>query len=305
MICTMKDVYSSIRRSEPKRVAVAQAADAHVLEALTEAFKEGFIFPILVGNEKKILEAAKNAHLDIEQFEIVHIEDDKDASLKAAELVALHQADVIMKGLMESADFLRAILNKEYGIREQDKVISTIAAVSLKKLNRFIFITDPGFTPLPDREMKVKLIENAVETAKKFEIEKPNVAMICAAESVNPKMISTIDAKEIEDMNKNGEITDCTVAGPISLDLALSAEAVRQKHYNNPVGGKADILVVPSLEVGNVLYKSLSLFSEIETGGIMTGTKVPVIFTSRADSAETKKNTLALAIFLAQKEEKK
>jgi len=297
----IKEVYEEVKSAKAPRMAVASAADADVLKAVAGACALGIVKPILVGDKDKIEKIAADKGLDLKAAEIVDIKDPKEAAGRAVALAKQGDVDIVMKGFLESADFLRAVVNKETGIKLPGRTISAIAVVELKKLGRMVFITDPGFIPLPDKEMKVKIIENAVDAAKKLGVDEPKVALLCAAETVNPKMISTVDASEINEMYNKGEIKDCVVAGPISFDLAISPEAAAHKGYTNPVAGKADILVVPSLETGNILYKSLSYFADMETGGIMTGASVPIVFTSRADTAETKQNTIAFAVCLAQK----
>lgn len=300
MIQSIREIYAEIQDKEPMVTAVAQAADAHVLEAVVKAYEKGYIQPILFGDETAICNIASQKNLDIKNMQICQADTPEDAALRAVSAVSDGKADIVMKGMLDSSVFLKAVLNKEHGIRIPGAVISAIAVVELKKIHRLIFITDPGFTPLPDLNTKVKLIRNAVETARQFQIEVPNVAVLSAAEKLNSKMISSVEADQLQKMNEEGLISECRIAGPISFDLALSKEAVEQKKYQNPVGGNADILLVPSLEVGNILYKSLSLFADMETGGIMTGASAPIIFTSRADSVETKENTIALAVYMAQ-----
>jgi len=296
----IREVYEQIKLAAAPTMAVASAGDADVLKAVLGACDMGIVKPILVGDKEKIIEIAADKGFNLTSADIINIKDPKEAAERAVGLAKQGEADIVMKGFLESADFLRAVVNKVTGIKLPGRTISAIAVVELKKLGRMVFITDPGFIPLPDKEMKVKIIENAVDAAKKLGIDEPKVALLCAAETVNPKMISTVDAFEINEMYNKGEIRDSVVAGPISFDLAISPEAAAHKGYTNPVAGKADILVVPSLETGNILYKSLSYFAEMETGGIMTGASVPIVFTSRADTAETKLNTIALAVCLAQ-----
>lgn len=278
---------------------MASAADLEVLKAVSATYDLGVMEVILVGEKEKIQSIAKEHEINVDMFEIIDVKDANECAIEAVKQISTGNADILMKGLVDSGDFLRAVLNKEYGIKKENSIISAIAVMELKKLQRLVLLTDPGFTPLPDKDMKVKILNNAVDIAKKMGIITPKVGMLCAAETVNPKIIATVEAKEIEEMNQEGTITGCEVAGPISLDLALSKEAAEHKGYNSPVAGSVDILVVPTLEVGNVLYKSLSYFAEMETGGVMTGAKVPIVFTSRADSARTKANTIALAIYLA------
>lgn len=298
-IRTIRDVYINLDKTNKKKVALAQAADPEVLNAVSEAYKEGIIEAILVGNKQKIEGIAAENHIDITPFEIMNIEKEAEIPLEAVKLVSSKKADVLMKGLLESKDFLRAVLDPEVGIRKQGSVITGNALVELKKVNRLVIISDLAFVTYPDKEMKVEIIKNAVEIAHKLGIECPKVAMLCATESVNPKMQSTIDAKEIVEMNKRGEIKNCIIAGPISFDLAMSEEAARHKGYSNEVAGNADIILVPTIEVGNAVYKALSYFADVESAGIMMGSNAPIIFCSRADTVETKKNTIALAVYMA------
>jgi len=299
---SLQEVYDAISGGKLKKIAVSAAADLDVLTAVSKAREDGIAEAILVGDKKKIIKIANENNIDITPFEIIHIEDANGSALEAVKLVSSGKADIIMKGLMESAPFLKAILNPEFGIRQEGRIISSLAVMEVKELDRLLFITDPGFIPMPDLKMKESIIKNAVEVVRKLGIERPKIAMLCATETVNPKMIATVEAKELEEMNRNGEILNCVIAGPISLDLAISKQSAKHKGYKSEVAGEADVLVVPTLEVGNVLYKSLVYFAHLKTGGIMTGAKTPIIFTSRADSFETKLNTIALAVYLAQKE---
>lgn len=297
-IHSIREIYAAISAAQPKRVAVAQAADAHVLQAVSEAYLEGYARPILIGDGESIRTIAQEHGIDISDLPVVE-KTGAECAEEAVRMVRCGEADVVMKGLMESAPFLRAVVRKETGLRKPGAVVSAIAAVELKKLGRLAFITDLGITPLPDLETKKHLIENAVEVARKFGVEQPKVAALSAAETLNEKMVSSYEAARLAEMNERGEITGCVVAGPISFDLAMSAEAAEEKHYHHAVAGQADILLVPSIEVGNVLYKALMLFADMDTGGIIAGTEAPVVFCSRADSPQTKKNTLAMAVYLA------
>ena len=300
MIRSINDIYKTIKAAEPKRVVVAQAADTHVLHAINEAYLEGYAKPVLVGDIESIKTIAAKENIDVSLFRLVQVDKEEDCGTKAVELIRNKEADVMMKGNMQSASFLRAVLSGKTGIKKENSIVYTIAAVELKKLERLIFLTDLGVIPLPDLDTKIKIINETVEILKKFHINNPNVAALSSAETVNEKMLSSYEGHKLEELNKEGVIKDCVVAGPISFDLAMSEESAVDKGYKHPVAGKADILLMPSVEVGNVLYKALMLFSEMETGGIMAGTIAPVVFCSRADSAQTKKNTLAMAIYLAE-----
>jgi len=299
MICSIQEVYDAIGAVPSKTVAVAQAADEHVLQAAEGARREGYVRPVLIGDAGRIRALAGKLGIDPASCEVVDRPDDREAAECAVRMVHNGQADVVMKGLMDSSVFLKAVLNREYGLREEGKAISAIAVMELKALRRLVFMTDLGITPLPDLAAKAKLIESTAAVARRFGIETPKVAVLSAAEKLNEKMASSREAYALAEMNRRGELPGCQVAGPISFDLALSAAAAEEKGYTDPVAGKADILLVPSIEVGNAVYKALMLFADMETGGIIAGTRAPVVFCSRADSALTKKNTLALAVYLA------
>jgi phosphate butyryltransferase len=299
---TMQDIRDAVKGAKPKKVAVAVAADSDVLSAVNAAKQAGIANFILVGDKERILEISKENKFDVSGMEIIEEKDPAGAAAKAVGLVASGKADIVMKGLLESSVFLKAVFAKEGGLKVEGNIINSMAIMEMKELDRLVIITDPGFIPLPDLETKKKMIQNAVSVMVKMGIAEPKVAVLCASETVSPKMISTVDAHELEEMNKRGEIKGCQVAGPISLDLAISEKAAKHKGYTHPVAGKADLLVVPSIEVGNVFYKSLIFFAHLPSGGVVAGAKAPIIFTSRSDSAETKLNTIALAVFLAQKE---
>lgn len=301
LVQSIQEIYQLIREVSSKKVAVAQAADLHVLQAIAEAYREGYIDAVLIGNTAVMKKIAKENDIDLTPFELIETSDDEAAANLAVKMVHDKQADIVMKGLMGSSTFLKAVLNKEFGLRKEGTVMSAIAVIELLQLQRITFVTDLGITPLPDLETKVNLLNNAVEIAHKFGIECPKVAAISAAENINKKMVSSYEGAELEKMNREGKIAGCEVAGPISFDLAMSESAAIEKGYKNPVAGKADVLLVPSIEVGNVLYKALMLFADMRTGGIIAGTTAPVVFCSRADSSSTKKNTLAMAVYLADR----
>jgi phosphate butyryltransferase len=206
---------------------------------------------------------------------------------------------MIMKGMLPTGDFLRALLAPEAGIRKEGGLISAVAIFDVPELARFMLLTDPGFIPAPDLKMKAAMIRNAVEVAHKLGIDRPKVAALCASETVDEKIPATVDAQRLAQMNLEGEIEGCCVAGPISFDLAVSEKSAKRKNYSHEVAGKADILVAPGIEAANLLYKAISYFGKLKSGGVMVGARVPIIFSSRADSAETKLNTIAFSAYLA------
>lgn len=292
-----KNIYEAINNVAPKKISVAAGADSEVLSALLGAYNAGIAEAVLVGDTEEIQKAAQG--IDISHFEIVHEPDPLKVPATAVKLVSQGDADIVMKGLLQSSDFLRAVLNREYGLRKEDSILSAISVFEIPKLGRFLFITDPGLNIAPNLEEKQSLINNAVDAAIKMGVKMPKVGVLSAVETVNPKMPSTLEAAELASRNKNGEIKNCIVAGPVSLDIAVSPEAAKHKGYDNPVGGNADILVVPTIETGNILYKSLTCLGGYGCGGLIAGTSAPVVFTSRADSAQVKLNTIALAVYMS------
>lgn len=297
---SFSEIINIAKERGPKVISVACAQDSDVLKAVEGARKEGIATAILVGDEPKIKEISNELGIDLNNYEIIHEEDLSKASLKAVELVSSGRAHLVMKGLVDTSIILKAVLDKEVGLRTGCP-LSHIAVFKIPSYDRLFFVTDAAMTLKPDLDTKKKLIENAVSVAHALDIEEPKVAVLCAKEKVNDKMVCTLDAKELEDMNKRGEIKGCMVGGPFALDNAVSEEAAKLKGMDHPVGGKADILLVPDLESGNILYKSMVFFAQGENAGIIVGAKAPIVLTSRADSDVSKLNSIALGVLSASK----
>ncbi|MDY6011670.1 phosphate butyryltransferase [Clostridium sp.] len=293
------ELLSKVREVKTKKVAVAVAQDEPVLEAVKSAKEQGIADAILVGDETKIQEVADNIGLDLSDYEIIHEIDDKKAALMAVELVSSGKADMVMKGLVDTATFLRSVLNKEVGLRT-GKLMSHVAVFEIEGIDRLIYLTDAAFNTYPDLKAKKQIIENAVSVAHACGLEIPKVAPICAVEVVNPDMPATLDASLLSKMNDRGQIKGCIVDGPLALDNAISEEAAHHKGITGPVAGKADVLVLPNIETANVMYKCLTYTSRSKNGGLLVGTSAPVILTSRADSFETKVHSIALAALVAE-----
>jgi len=297
---SFSEIINIAKERGPKVISVACAQDSDVLKAVEGARKEGIATAILVGDEPKIKEISNELGIDLNNYEIIHEEDLSKASLKAVELVSSGRAHLVMKGLVDTSIILKAVLDKEVGLRTGCP-LSHIAVFKIPSYDRLFFVTDAAMTLKPDLDTKKKLIENAVSVAHALDIEEPKVAVLCAKEKVNDKMVCTLDAKELEDMNKRGEIKGCMVGGPFALDNAVSEEAAKLKGMDHPVGGKADILLVPDLESGNILYKSMVFFAQGENAGIIVGAKAPIVLTSRADSDVSKLNSIALGVLSTSK----
>ncbi len=299
MVKNFDEVLKKVKSLETKTVAVAVAQDEPVLQAIMEAKNQGIANAILVGDENKIKEVAASINMDLSQFEIVHEANIAKAALKAVELVSSGKADMVMKGLVDTANFLRAVLNKEVGLRS-GRLMSHVAVFEIAGIDRLIFLTDAAFNMYPELKDKVDIINNSVKMAHAIGIECPKVAPICAVEVVNPSMPATLDAAMLSKMSDRGQIKGCIVDGPLALDNALSEEAAKHKNVGGPVAGKADIMVLPNIEAGNVMYKTLTYTSNSKNGGLLVGTTAPVILTSRSDSFETKMNSIALAALVAE-----
>lgn len=293
------DLLLKLKSISTKKVAVAVAQDEPVLEAIKEVKSKGIADAILVGNEKEIQEIAQKIDMDLRQFEVIHEADIKKAVLLAVELVSSGKADMVMKGLVDTATFLRSVLNKEVGLRTGN-LMSHVAVFEIEGIDRLILLTDAAFNTYPDLKAKVQIINNSVMVAKACGIDNPKVASICAVEVVNPDMPATVDAALLSKMSDRGQIKGCIVDGPLALDNAWSEEAAHHKGVTGPVAGKADILLLPNIESANVMYKTLTYTAKTRNGGILVGTSAPVILTSRADSFETKVNSIALAALVAK-----
>jgi len=282
-------------------VAVAAAEDLEVIEAVIAALDQKLAKFILYGDEEKIkviIEEKKHQNISEGCLKVVHANSNAAAAELAVKAVFNKEANVLMKGNIPTNIFLKAVLNKEYGLRTGN-VLSHIAAFEIPGFNRFMIVTDAAMNIAPDLEQKAQIIKNAVSIAKSIGIEIPKVAPVAAVEVVNPSMQATLDAAALTVMNKRGQISGCIVDGPLGLDNAVSTLAAEHKGIISEVAGNADILLVPTIEVGNVLYKSLIYFANAKVGAVIAGAKVPIVLTSRSDSAESKLYSLALALCCA------
>jgi phosphate butyryltransferase len=298
MIKTFDEVISKVKSKSMKKVAVAVAQDEPVLEAIRDAKKNGIADAILVGDKEEIVKIAKTIGMNINDYEIVDEKDVNKAAIETVKLVSSGKADMMMKGLVDTATFLRAVLNKEVGLRT-GKQMSHIAVFEVPSYDRLLFVTDAAFNMYPELKEKVDIIKNAVQVSNALENEMPKVAPICAVEVVNSSMPATLDAANLSKMNERGQIKGCIIDGPLALDNALSKEAAAHKKISGPVAGEADILLMANIEAGNAVYKCLTYTTESKNGGLLMGAAAPVIVTSRADSPETKMNSIALASLVA------
>lgn len=289
----------TIAKERPKmKLSVAAAQDDEVLIAVDSARKLGIIDAILVGDKEKIESIAKAASIDISKYEIVDVKDLKEAARTAVALVSQGKADFLMKGLLGTADILRAVLDKEIGLRTKS-LLSHVMLYSVPTYHKIIFLTDGGMVTYPDLNQKVQLVNNAVKVAKALGVNPAHVVPLCAVEVINPDMQATLDAAALSKMSQRGQIKDCIIDGPLALDNAISKEAAKHKGITSPVAGEADILLVPNIEAGNLLGKSLTYFAKAKSAGVIMGAKCPIVLVSRADSHESKLYSIALGSLTA------
>lgn len=294
------ELVAKVKECGMKKVAISVAQDSAVLEAVRAAKDRGIADAVLVGDEAKIKEIAAEIHVKIDDFEIINEPDMIQASLTAVKLAHDGKVDMYMKGLIDTKNFLKSVLDKEVGLRTGGP-LSHVAVFDIPSIDHLLFLTDVAFMTYPTLEDKANIIKNTVPVCKACGIENPKVAPLAAVEVVNPKMPATVEAQQLTEMCENGEIKDCIVDGPLSLDLAIDPEAAKHKGATGRrIQGDADILLFPDIHAGNLVYKALvHTVPGVKNGCILTGTKVPVILTSRSDTFETKVNSIALAAVVA------
>lgn len=294
MLKSISSFIEMAKTGEKRRIAVAAAEDEPVLSAVKNAMDEGIVDPVLVGDEVLIREIASNIGFNIENVEIINEPNPAAACRQAVSLVREGKAGILMKGLVGTADLLRAVLDKEKGLRK-GSVISHIAFFESPYYEKLFVVTDAAMNVAPEFKEKVAIIENAVEACHRLGIEKPKVSVLAAVEVINEKMEATVHAGMLTMMNRRGQIKGCIIDGPFALDNAVSKEACHHKKIETEVGGESDILMCPDIEAANVLYKCLNFLGGAESAAVVMGASVPIVLTSRADSEKSKLNSIALA----------
>lgn len=304
-IRTLNALLEYAKQVGPMKISVACAEDKEVMEAVEAARKAGVATAYLVGNADEIKKVADSLGIDLANHNVVDERGgEAAAALRAVELVSGGQADILMKGMVATANFLRGVLNKEKGLRS-GATLSHVYIHEIEGFDRIFFISDPAFNTYPDIKGKVDITNNVVKLANSFGVELPKVAALAAVEVVNPDMPPTIDAAMLTQMNRRGQIKGCLIDGPLALDNAVSPESAKHKGIKSDVAGYADILLVPNIDAGNMLAKAIVYFSKNKTAGIVLGAKAPIVLTSRADSSEAKLLSIASAVALAAHQRKK
>lgn len=282
-----------------QRLVVAAAEDQDVLEAVRDAVDWGIVSAILVGDADKIAAIASRVGLSLDKCTVIPEANPILAAGKAVGIVASGQGDMVMKGKIGTADILRAVLDKDKGLRT-GRLLSHVTALDIQGIGRLLFMTDGAMNIAPDLSQKAQIVQNAVDVVRALGFEQPKVAALAAVELVNPDMPAAVEAALLAKMADRGQIKGAIVDGPLALDNAISLHSAQVKGIDSPVAGHADILMVPDIEAGNVLYKSIVYFGrEVRVAGVIAGAKAPVVLTSRSDSHETKLDSIAFSAVYA------
>ncbi len=276
-------------------VAVTVAEDAHVLGAVQKAYQRKIADFILIGNREKIVQLASELRINLAPFDIIDEQDSSAAAKRAVALIRQGKANILMKGLIDTAILMKAVLDRDQGIRT-GKRLSHVAVFDVPSYHKLLFITDSAVNVAPNVETKKDILQNAIDAVRTLGIDQPKIALVCAKEKVDVNMPVTAEYAELVRMHHAEEIIGGTIEGPYSLDIAVSKEAAVTKGVKSTISGDVDILMCPDIEAGNILYKSLAFLACAENGGIVLGAKAPMIVTSRADSSNSKLISIALAV---------
>lgn len=299
MIKTLQQVADAVKAKGQKKVAVACGEDPHTIEAVGRAVKEGLIKAVLTGAEDNIVKVAREHQVDPDSFEIVNEPDKSKALAIAIERIRNKECDFLMKGLIDSSLYIRGILDKEKGLLTPGRVLSHVTVIQVPTWPKLILASDVAVIPYPDLDAKVAMINYSVDIAHKLGINAPKVAIICAVEKVNMKMVPTTDAAILCKMAERGQIKGALVDGPLATDLAFSKESAVIKGVKSEVAGDADILIFPNIESGNVFFKTCAYLAKGELAAIVTGARCPCVLTSRSDSEDSKFYSIAIAALVS------
>lgn len=293
-LTSLAQLHGMARGKARKRLVLAAANDEHALEALVHAANHQIVDSILIGDRKKIEDIASAHGFDLGAFHIIQEQDPDQAAAIAVKMVRQGEADILMKGHLGTANLLKAVLHKEYGLRTGE-LISHLALFELPAYHKILGLTDAAMNIAPDLQGKVSIIRNATSYLHRLGIARPLVAVLSAAETVNADMRSSVEASILAKMADRGQIKNCVIDGPLAFDNAISSKSASIKGINSPVAGQADLLVGDDIETANVLYKSFIYFSGAKCAAVILGASAPIVLTSRADSDDTKLNSIALA----------
>ena len=299
MINKLDDMLKKLKGDKRVNLSVAAAHDEEVLLAIKSAVEMEIITPILIGEENKIREISKEINFDLSKFKIINKGTIEECAETAVKLVSSGEADFAMKGLLDTSVILKAVLNKEWGLRT-DSLLSHVMVYEVPSYDKLLVTTDGGMNIAPDYDQKVKILKNAIEATKPLGLKHIKVACLAAKEKVNSKMQATVDARALQEAGERGEFgKDVTVEGPLAFDLSVSKEAAKVKGFKSKVSGETDIMLMPTIEVGNGIGKALTYFAGSKSAGIIMGAKAPIVLVSRADSHESKLYSIAYGALIA------
>jgi phosphate butyryltransferase len=298
MFRSFDELLEAARARGPVSIAVAAAHDPDVIEALKRARELGLAEGILVGRGSEIRALARGGGLDLPDSRIVNEPDPEAAIRQAIALVREGRAELLMKGKIATASLIRALLDKDTGLRTH-RQLSQVVVFRVPGFDRLMLLTDAAINIAPTLAQKAELCRNAIEVAQAIGIGKPNIAALCALELVNPEMPATVDAAALSAMNRRGQLPGCFIEGPIALDAALSRFAAERKNIDSPIVENTDIFLAPDIEAANILYRAIVYFAKAESGGIVVGARAPVVLLSRAETAETKVRSIAIGVLKA------
>jgi phosphotransacetylase len=296
----LSEILSLVRSNEPLKVVVVSANDLHTISAVNAAISENLVEVILIGNESEIDSICLENDIDRSRFRIIHEPRDKEAASLAIEIIKNGDADILMKGLISTDQFMKSILNKEKRLVDPGKLVTHVTIIENRNYHKLLIASDVAVIPQPNLSQKIMIINYLVKIAHALQIQNPKVACIAPSEKVIPSILSTTDAEAIVKMYNKGEIKGCVIAGPIALDVALEVEAAQIKGISNPVAGDADCLLFSNIDAGNTFYKTNTKLAQSETAAILVGAKVPVVLSSRGDSILTKLYSIALGALVAR-----
>lgn len=297
-ITNFDQLINRVKDKETKKLAIASAEGEEIIEAVKRATEEKIISAILVGDQTRIDILCKKKEIDPGTVEIINAPDPKLAARVTVEAVKQGKADILMKGKVDTSTLLKAVLDKENGLRT-GVFLSHVAVMEVKSYPKLMLVSDGGMNIRPDINQKVEILKNAVEVAKKLGVEKPKVACLTAVEVVNPDMQETIDAAGLVKMAERGDIKDVVIDGPIAFDAAIDLEAARTKGIVSLVAGDPDIFLMPDIASGNIFVKSLIYLAGAKVGGVIAGAGAPIVLLSRSDSAQTKIYSMALGAMVS------
>lgn len=300
MITHLEQMIEAARAKTRKRIVAAYANDSHTIEAVNHAIDLGIVEGTLVGDEATIMNVCRELNIDPGKFKIIQEADEQKAARKAVELIVNGEGDILMKGLVSTDKYMRAILNKEAGLMPPKAILSHVTVVENPNYHKLLIVGDVAIIPAPDLDQKIAITNYLIQTAHALGNEKPKVALIAATEQMLPGMQACVDAGIISKMAERGQIKGAIIDGPLSLDTAIDKESAEIKKLKSEVAGDADCLLFPNIRAGNVFYKFNTKLAKGELGAIVVGAKCPAVLSSRGDSALTKTYSIALAALVAK-----